>query len=177
MPKWAWVSYSVKEGSGQNSSGPSFHYRSSPVPNGQGLSPLGKCLPYNKKIEEAHHKHEYRGQHGQGDNELLSASLPQPQPMLITAWVMGRRAECTQSSGSPLLHTETCLHIQNETERINSENIWTIYSNTLWIVLEAGGQRAVVENGQWIDSGGWVVIFFCHELPKWLWFTEGPIDN
>lgn len=26
--------------------------------------------------EEAHHKQEYRGQHGQGDNELLSASLP-----------------------------------------------------------------------------------------------------
>lgn len=49
MPKWAWVSYSVKEGSGQNSSGPPFHYRSSPVPNGQGLSPLGKCLSYNEK--------------------------------------------------------------------------------------------------------------------------------
>lgn len=36
--------------------------------------------------------------------------------------------------------------------RIRNENIWTIYSNTLWIVLEAGGQRAVVENGQWRDG-------------------------
>lgn len=62
--------------------------------------------------EEAHHKHKYGGQNGQGDNELLSASLPKPQPMLITARVMGReRAECTQSSGFPLLHRETCLHI------------------------------------------------------------------
>lgn len=109
--------------------------------------------------EEAHHKHEYRGQHGQGDNELLSASLPQPQPMLITARVMGKTVECTQSSGFPLLHRETCLYIQNERERINSENIWTIYSNTLWIVLEAGGQRAVVENGQWRDSGSSVGFF------------------
>lgn len=101
---------------------------------------------------EAHYKQEYGGQHGHGDNELLSASLPRPQPMLIRAVVMGRRVEWTQSSGSPLFRREKRLQIQNERQRINSKNIWTLYSNTLWIVLEAGGQRAVVENEQWRDG-------------------------
>lgn len=132
--------------------------------------------------EEAHHKQEYRGQHGQGDNELLSASLPpclgHSQCSLEPGWWAGELNALSQVA----LHSSTeknCLHIQNERERINSKNIWTIYSNTLWIVLEAGGQRAVVENGQWRDGEDsqavqWV---FCHRLPKWLWFTEGPIDN
>lgn len=74
--------------------------------------------------EEAHHKQEHRGQRGQGDNELLSASLLRPQPMLIRAWVMGRRVECTQSSGSPLFHRENCLHIQNEREKESTVKIF-----------------------------------------------------
>lgn len=49
----------------------------------------------------------------------------------------------------PLFFHSEHLRILNQREGINSKNIWTIYSNTLWIVLEAGGQRAVVENGQW----------------------------
>lgn len=37
--------------------------------------------------------------------------------MLIKAWVMRGRVECTQSSGSPLFRrAKTCLHIQNERE-------------------------------------------------------------
>ena len=86
--------------------------------------------------------------------------------MLIRAWVMGRRVECTQSSGSPLFHSETCLHIENERERISSENIWTIYSNTLWIALEAGDQRAVVENGQWRDGED-------SQAVQWVFFVMG----
>lgn len=112
------------------------------------------------------HKQEYRGQYGYRDNELLSASLPWPQPMLIRAWVMGRRAECIQSSGSPFFHREHCHHIQNQGKRINSKNIWTIYSNTLWIVLEAGGQRAVVENGQWRDGKD-------SQAVRWVFFVIG----
>lgn len=49
--------------------------------------------------EEARHKQKYRGQRGQADNEPLSASLPRPRPTLVRARLMGRRVECTQSSG------------------------------------------------------------------------------
>lgn len=79
--------------------------------------------------EEAHHKQEYRGQHGHGDNELLSASLPKPQPMLITALVMGRTAECTQSSG---FHSNTGkpafifkTRAKESTEKIFEQSIQT----------------------------------------------------
>lgn len=183
MPKWARVSDSVKEGRGQNSSGP-FPLSLAP----QRLM-VKACFHwvnvYPSIRKEAHHKQEYRGQHRQENNELLSSSL---LPYLghsqrsLKAWGMCRRVEHTQSSGSLLLSRETWLRtvFKNQRKRINSENIWTIYSNTLWIVLKAGGQRAVVENGRWrygnnLQAVQW--ILFCHGLPKWLWFTEGPIDN
>lgn len=51
-----------------------------------------------------------------------------------------------------LLFRREHLRFLNQRQWINSKNIWTIYSNTLWIVPEAGGQRAVVENGQWRDG-------------------------
>lgn len=77
MPKWAWVSYSVKECGEQNSSGPSFHYHSSQAPNGQGrLRRVNVDLTMRKEV--AYHKQENKSQHGEGDNEPASASLPPP---------------------------------------------------------------------------------------------------
>lgn len=41
-----------------------------------------------------------------------------------------------------------------------SENIWTIYSNTLWIVSQTDGQWAVVENGRWRHGKDAQGVFF-----------------
>lgn len=70
------------------------------------------------------------------------------------------RSQCSLDPGGlnpltgavPLFFHREHLRFLNPRQWINSKNIWTIYSNTLWIVLEAGGQRAVVENGQWRDG-------------------------
>lgn len=89
--------------------------------------------------KEVQHKQECWGRCEDTDNE--------PPSMLIRS----RRVESSRAVPPSFFHREH-LGILNERQRINSKNIWTIYSNTLWSVPEAGGQRAVVENGQWRDG-------------------------
>lgn len=162
----------------QNSRGSSFQCRSSLVE--QWSRAISADSSTMREEEEAHCKQECRGQCGDADNEPWTSSPSRLQSVLIRS----RRVESTHWRLFSCSSTENNLPIVNQREGINSKNIWTIYSNTLWIVLEAGGQRAVVENGQWRhgkDSQAvhcyFFSLFFCHGLPKWLWFTQGPIDN
>lgn len=104
-----------------------------------------KTVPavYSTVREEVHCKQEFRGHCGDADNEPRSSSPSRLQGGLIRSG----RLEFTRWACTRVLPQTT--PILNQREGINSKNIWTIYSNTLWIVLKADGQRAVVENGQW----------------------------
>ena len=186
MPKWAWVSYSVKEDGGQNSSGP-FHYRSSPVPNGQGLSPLGKCVPDDKKTKRLTTNRNTEASMGREIMSIyqpscLPASLPpclgHSQCSLEPGWWAGELNALSQVVPHSSIEKPAFIFKTREKEsavKIFEQSIQTpcgLYwrQATREQLLRMGNEEMAKTRRQF--SG-----FFCHGLPKWLWFTEGPIDN
>lgn len=133
--------------------------------------------------EEAYHKQAYTGQHGQWNNELLSASLlpclGHSQCSLKPGWCAGELSALSQV----VLHSSGVEKPAFIFKMREKNQQWKYLNNLFKHLVDCTeGRRPESSCWEWAMKrwrrlAGSSVGFFCHGLPKWLWFTEGPIDN